>query len=300
MTTSVPTVRTTCATYVGGVDHDLIALPRSVLLALWLAEAASATPAASATATTGPAAAPADLVRRTVEAVRGTDEPHRVLTDDGAGPAGAGDDGPVRTLADLVERWAAQRCTVAAVLPAPGDPAGAPAAVAGPAQDAGEAVLVASERGAWAAVPEVETFGSVYEPGHLVTWQVRAVPNWRTALVGLVGSLPEAERELTVALRRATEALTRLDVARWREDAAEQISALAGGVHPGWELPDGLDGRRVRVLATAARLRAIVDLARDDDGAAVNLWQVDQRSSALRDVDRAARRAMAVATHPLP
>lgn len=290
-----PTVRTTHATYVGGVDHDAIALPRSVLLALWLAETA-----AGATAVSGPAAVPTALVRRTVDAVRGTDEPHRVLLDDDAGPTGSGDDGPARTLADLVERWAAQRCAVAAVLPAPGDPAGAPAAVAGPAQDAGEAVLVASERGAWAAVPEVETFGSVFEPGHLVTWQVQAVPNWRSTLVGLVGSLPEAERELTVALRRATEALTRLDVARWREDAAEQIAALSGGADLGWDLPAGLDGRRVRVLATAARLRAIVDLARDDDGAAVNLWQADQRSSALRDVDRAARRAMAVATHPLP
>jgi hypothetical protein len=60
-------------------------------------------------------------------------------------------------------------------------------------------------------------------------------------------------------------------------------------------LPDGLDGRRAAVLASAARLRAIVALATQDDGAAVNLWQADQRSTALREVDRMARRAMAAA-----
>ncbi|NKY40086.1 hypothetical protein HGA02_11250, partial [Cellulomonas septica] len=58
---------------------------------------------------------------------------------------------------------------------------------------------------------------------------------------------------------------------------------------------DGIDGRRVRVLASAARLRGIVALATQDDGGAVNLWQADQRSTALREVDRVARRAMAAA-----
>ena len=37
-------------------------------------------------------------------------------------------------------------------------------------------------------------------------------------------------------------------------------------------------------------------LATADDGGAVNLWQADQRSTALREVDRAARRAMSAAT----
>jgi len=53
------------------------------------------------------------------------------------------------------------------------------------------------------------------------------------------------------------------------------------------------------VLASAARLRAIVALATQDDGAAVNLWQADQRSTALREVDRMARRAMAAAASRL-
>nr|WP_276582441.1 hypothetical protein [Cellulomonas sp. RIT-PI-Y] len=259
-------------------------MPRSVLLALWLAEPS-------------PGSGP---VQRLLDAVQGDDEPHRVTT-----PAPAATDGPASgtepaTLADLVAVWASGPRTVAAVLPAPGDPSGAPAAIAGAAQDAGEAVLVSTPDGDWAAIPRVEAFGSVYEPGHLVTWEVSRVPAWQHALIGQVGTLREAERELTGALSRATEALTSLDVARWREDAAEQIAALSRGADAGWTLPPGLEQRRVRVLTTAARLRAIVDLATGDDGAAVNLWQVDQRSTALRDVDRAARRALAAATQPGP
>ena len=113
------------------------------------------------------------------------------------------------------------------------------------------------------------------------------------------GSLAEAERDLRQGLLQATEALSKLDVARWRPDAAESIVALRDVQLPAWRLPEGLDGRTVRVLASAARLRAIVALATQDDGAAVNLWQADQRSTALRDVDRMARRAMSAAATTL-
>lgn len=264
------------------MDRTALALPRSVRLALWLDQAGAG----------------ADPVQRTLVAVQGDDEPHRVAVP-GADVPGLDDDarGSV-TLADLVAAWASGPRVVAAVLPAPGDPAGAPARVAGAAQAAGEAVLVSTPDGDYAAVPRVEVFGSVYEAGHLVTWEVHPVAPWRTALVGHVGTLAEAERELTTALTRATEALTSLDVARWRPDAAEQIAALRDTPDARGVLPPGLDPRRVRVIGSALRLRAIVDLATADDGAAVNLWQADQRTTALRDVDRAARRALAVATHP--
>ncbi|WP_258726857.1 hypothetical protein [Cellulomonas sp. NS3] len=257
------------------MDHSVLALPRSVLLALWLQEI-------------GSGSAP---VQRAVTAVQGDDEPHTVRVGEGT------DLGAAATLPDLVAAWAAGPRAAAAALPVPGDPGGAPAAVAGPAVLAGECVLVHGLHGTFAAVPHVEEFGSAYEPGHLVTWEVARVPDWRPALVGQVGTLAEAERDLRTALIQATEALASLDVARWRPDAAEAIAALRSDVDPGWGLPPTLEGRRVRVLASAARLRAIVRLATADDGGAVNLWQADQRSTALREVDRAARRAMSSATH---
>ncbi len=269
------------------MDHATLTLPRSVLLALWLQAA-------------GSGAGPAQQV---LDAVQGDDEPHTVDGHDPGSldlPGGPDAADPYRgaTLGQLVTSWAAGRREAVAVLPAPGDPAGAPAAVGHEAQEAGEAVLVHTGDAAFAAVPLVETFGSVYEPGHLVRWQVRPVPDWRAGLVGQIGTLPDAERDLRLALTQATHALASLDVARWRPDAADAIATLRGDADPGWRLPAGIDARRVRVLVTAARLRAIVALATSDDGGAVNLWQADQRSAALREIDRAARRAMSAATQP--
>ncbi|MBD7981756.1 hypothetical protein [Oerskovia merdavium] len=264
-------------------SHSALALPRTVVLALW--SQALGPQGGEPVDPDGPGAA---LVRRAVAAVRLDDEPHTVEGDETAS-----------NLADLVARWTRSPFEVCAVLPAPGDPLGVPSVVSADATDAEECLLVQSPEGAWALVPEVTAFGSVYETGHLVTWHVATVPTWRTQVLAAVGTLADAERDLRVALLTATEALASLDVARWREDAAETIAALRSTTPPDWPLPAARsesDARRVRVLAQAARLRAIVDLATADDGGAVNLWQADQRSTALREVDRAARRAMSAAT----
>lgn len=241
---------------------DPLVLPRAVRLALWLPRADDA---------------------RLGPAVQGHDEPH---------------DG----LEDLVAHWGDDATTVAAVLPVPGDPAAVPAEVAAEAQEAGECVLL-ERRGddgvpaaAAVAVPDVREFGSALEPGWFVTWRVRPVEPWTTRFLGTVGSLADAEQDLRTGLHRATEALASLDVARWREDVAAELAMLRGDDAPAWDLPPDLAPRRVRVLALAVRLRRIVDLATADDGGAVNLWQADQRTAALRDVDRLARRALASAT----
>lgn len=254
--------------YGGGVTT--LDLPRSVVLALWLAQ---------------------DGVDRAAmaRAVQVDDEPHTVrATVDGTEHL----DGPLSLLLDVCGPGPRD---VAALVPAPGDASGAPPAVSTAATTAGEALLVRSERACVAAVPGVERFGSDLEPGHLVTWEVHGVADWRTTVLGTAGSLADAERDLRQGLLDATEALVRLDVARWRPDAAEQIAGLRDLDLPAWRLPSGIEGRRVRVLASAARLRGIVALATQDDGGAVNLWQADQRSTALREVDRVARRAMAAA-----
>lgn len=263
------------------MDVPDLDLPRSVALALWLQDLGPAS-----------AADPAP-VARLVAAVQSDDEPHTVASAPDTAQLGS-------TLTELVAAWMVGARTAAAVLPAPGDPAGVPAVIGHLAAAAGECVLVATGTGSFAAIPTVEEFGSVYEPGHLVHWEVSSVPEWQTGLIGQVGSLADAERDLRAALTQATHALAALDIARWRPDAAEAIASLRSDGNPGWRLPRGIDGRRVRVLASAARLRAIVALATADDGGAVNLWQADQRSTALREVDRAARRAMSAATLPVP
>jgi hypothetical protein len=252
------------------VSADPVALTRSTVLALWL-QAVGAAPGVA------------------VRSVQDDDEPHTVT-----GLPGFGDD--TAGLKDLVATWSAGPREVCAVLPAPGDPAGVPAPATHDATEAGECVLVATPDGAWAAVPRVTAFGSTLETGHLVEWQVVPVPPWSTAVAGALGSLADAERELRTSLITATEALDSLDVARWRDDAADAIEAVRRSSTSSWPVPP-LDGRRARVLQLASRLLAIVDLATDDDGGAVNLWQADQRSTALREVARTARHALGAASY---
>jgi len=262
--------------------HEALDLPRSVLLALWLAS-------------------PEPDHGTLVDALQADDEPHAVRAVDSATGVGAALREPAApgaragSLAALVGVLDGLPREVAVTVPAPGDLGATPPVVASDAVAAGECVLVRTPAACLAAVPVVERFGSDLEPGHLVTWHVADVPDWRLAAHGANGSLADAERELRQGLVEATEALMRLDVARWRPEAAEALASIRDLELPAWRLPRGLDGRRVRVLASAVRLRAIVALAAQDDGGAVNLWQADQRSTALREIDRMARRAMAAA-----
>ena len=244
-------------------------LPRSALLALWLG---------------AEQAAPGVVVR----CVQDDDEPHTVTGLPGT--AGAA------SLKDLAALWSAGPREVIALLPAPGDPAGVPAAATTEATTAGECLAVATPQGSWVAVPQVTAFGSALEPGHLVEWRVLPVPSWTTAVAGALGSLADAERALRTALIAATDALDRLDVARWRDDAADAIEQVRRSTTDAWPVPP-LDGRRARVLHLASKLLAVVTLATADDGGAVTLWQADQRGTALREVERTARHALAAATH---
>ncbi|MFF2830179.1 hypothetical protein ACFVSK_00280 [Cellulosimicrobium cellulans] len=246
------------------------ALPRSALLALWLRAVRLGDD---------------DGLARLLRAVQRDDEPH----------VASGDLGDLR-LEDLAGAWAGDAREVVALAPVPGDVAGVPPEAAARATDAGECVVVTTSSGSWALVPEVTEFGSDLEPGHLVTWHVTSVGPWSTRVLGALGTLAEAERDLRTALLLATRALDELDVARWRDDAAGAIADLRAGGAPAWQLPATVPPRAVQVLTQAVRLRAIVDLATADDGGSVNLWQADQRSTALREVDRASRHAVGAAT----
>ena len=225
-----------------------------------------------------------------VAAVSRDDEPHDVGGD-------AADPGVV-DLVGLLGWLAGRTSSLRVVLPAPGDVMGLPGPPAfnADAIDAGEAVVTdgagATPGPAVGVLPAVTEFGSAWEPGAMVTWHVHAVEPRR---VTDWGSLTEAERALRQALLQATEALASLDVARWREDAADRIAGVRDGGLPRDAVPPGTDQRAVRVLATAARVRAIVALASEDDGAAISGWEAAKRVEALTGVDGIARRAMAAA-----
>ncbi|TDE90314.1 hypothetical protein EXU48_17760 [Occultella glacieicola] len=264
-----------------------IDVPRSVLAALWV------------DALRDPEAEPS--VSDALAAIVGEDEPHTVNTVDGAG-----------SLAELLLRAGGGQ--VAAVLPAPGEPFALGGTAGEAAMEVGEALVVsgppaglpvgvgsdgAAATGSFVAVPFVTEFGSALEPGAMVAWRVFGGASRPPA----VDSLGEARAGLAEALNVAIEALSRMDVARWREEAAEEISMLASSVVPPAlevRLPPGQDARRTDLLVRAVRLTAIVELARTDDGAAVNAWQADQRSAALRHVAAAARRALTAASASAP
>jgi hypothetical protein len=241
-----------------------------------------------------------------VRAVVRDDEPHGVEDPDAhAVPPAAAFAGSPLALRDLLHGLRDHGSPgLRAVLPAPGDVLGlpGPAAFNAMATDAGEAVLTALDGPDGAVpgapslglVPVVEEFGSEWEPGALVTWRVQQVPPRRT---DASGSLGEADRSLKEALREATQELASLDVARWREDAAEAIAAVRDGALAPDALPPSAGARSVRVLGTAARLRAIVDLAVADDGAAVSGYEATRRAQALRGLDGVARRAIAAAVN---
>lgn len=233
-----------------------------------------------------------------VTAVTGEDEPHEVQAEvEVAAVLGLPAKGGLLELLTGLARHGAPSMGVA--LPAPGDLVGlpGPAAFNTAALDAGECVLISGGEGpAIGIVPNVVEFGSVFEPGAMVSWQAQAVGRRR---ITDFGSVAEADRELRTALAEATEELARLDIARWREDAAARVAAIRdGGLERGM-LPPGTPRRCVRVLASAARVRAIVDLAAEDDGAAITGLEAQRRAQALRSLDGVSRRAMVAAVNGL-
>jgi hypothetical protein len=100
-------------------------------------------------------------------------------------------------------------------------------------------------------------------------------------------------------MRAATEALTSLDVGRWREDAAGRIESLRSGGLPAGVLPPTAPARSAAVLATALRVAAILELAAEDDGGAVTAHEAGARLRTLRGLDPVTRRAVSAAVNAL-
>lgn len=200
------------------------------------------------------------------------------------------DDTPLRQ--HLAALRAAGLSRLRLALPASGDPLG----MSGPPQlnaagiEAGEVTLADVPGEPLGLVPAEDRRGSSYVG---VRWTAHAArPN-----VPDTPSLPEAEQQLTVAMRDSTETLLQLDVPRWHPDAAQTLAALRGGPadEPPIDLPPGYPPRAHRVAALAARLALVLDIALSDEGGAVAASEMEGRRGVLRDLDRAIRRARVAA-----
>lgn len=165
-------------------------------------------------------------------------------------------------------------------LPVEGDPVGlgGPRPLNDAALEVGEAVVA----GPLAFVPS--------EAGEVVSWQAFDAERRQLPDVG------EADRTLRTALLDAAKELAALDVARWRPEVADELMDLRRPLEVVG--PPGIPGRCLDLAARGAQALAIVELALEDDGAALTAYEAEQRRTALRPLERAGRRALVAACSP--
>ena len=106
----------------------------------------------------------------------------------------------------------------------------------------------------------------------------------------------EADRRLRLAMVQTADQLAALDVARWRPDVADELTDLR--TFGRLDSPPGTPPRCVELAARALQAAGIVDLALDDDGAAITHAEAEGRRTALRDLATAARHALVAACSP--
>ncbi|MCZ2528128.1 hypothetical protein [Streptomyces sp. HB2AG] len=212
-----------------------------------------------------------------------------------------GEDRPVAVAFGLGRLRALGARGLRVALPAPGHPLGlsGPAPFNERALAAGEAV-VAVGGPAVGLVPEVSSAGPAGDRRTEVLWHCLPV---RQAPPADVPPLAEAERELTLALREATEVLTRMDVAGAGPGAQAALEGYRAR-RSRRVLAPGYPARAVRVLELAQRVGALLAIAGvrpggagapGEHGAAVSASQMAARARALAPVERTARRAQVAA-----
>lgn len=165
-------------------------------------------------------------------------------------------------------------------LPAPGDPLGlsGPASFNSAAVDAGEAVIAVLAERRLGLVPSSDLRGSSYAGVRLSVHEAGPVRHD-------LPSLAEAEQELAAVMRAATEALASVE-----GPAQGRPERLPGGQG----LAPGYPSRAHRVTALAQRLAAVLRMA-DERG--LTSAQLAASGAALRELDRAVRRAVVAAHH---
>lgn len=188
--------------------------------------------------------------------------------------------------ATLVEALGRLRATGATAIglavPAEGDPVGlgGPPTFNAAALDAGEAVVVAGA--GLGLVPQ--------RVGAAIVWTAHPAAPRQLPDVG------EADRALREALLESSGELARLEVARWRPEVADRLMNLRH--RDPVEAPPGIPGRCLALAGRALQAGEIVELALEDDAGAVSAWEVEQRRTALRPLERAGRRALVAACSP--
>ena len=173
-----------------------------------------------------------------------------------------------------------------AAFPAPGDPHGlaGPSAFSVAATEAGEAVVALGVRS---------------EPG--VGWvpaRVGRAVEWTSyaARRRMPPDLGEADRTLRRTLLDAANDLARLDVARWRPEVADALHDLRAGDPV--VAPPGVPARAADLARRALHLEEVVDLALDDEGAAISADEIASRRAVLLPLGTAARHALTAACSP--
>jgi hypothetical protein len=187
-------------------------------------------------------------------------------------------EGRARPLAEAVAEWAGAGVRATLALPRPGDPVGlaGPAGFNQAALDAGEAVVVSGGTG---LVP--------YLDARVLVWSEHP------AEPATVPDVREAGQQLRTVLLETTRRLVDLDVASWQPEIPDLLMNLRHGA--GARTPRHWDPRRLETLERAQLCLEVVDLALDGHGGAVSAHEMAERRAALRDLDRAARRALVAA-----
>lgn len=210
------------------------------------------------------------------DAIRAADVAHHVI-----GLPGETEASPLLLALGTLRRLGARGLHLA--LPVPGDPLGlaGPAGFTQTALEAGEAVVC-----------EAIDLGAVpLAVGPGVQWQLQVA-----ATPPPVG-LTEADAELTAVLLRAIDELARLDVAHWRPEIADAVADLH--LHSRDEaLPPGYPARAGRLAGRSQRCLQVYDLAVESEPDALTASEAAARASALRPLERAARRGMVAACAP--
>ncbi len=227
-----------------------------------------------------------------LERVCAADDEHRV---EGLDPRGAR-----LPLDRAVARLRAAGTTrLRVVLPAPGDLVGLPGP--GPftsaAVEASEGVLALRDDGTGQGlVPRVAAHSSPFDGTVTsVTWTAHPV---HAAGPDPGPFLHDAEHDLRRGLLEVTSVLRQLDVARWRPEVAEALQDLRAQARRGIdddELPGGYPPRARDLLVRARQLGAVVQLALEDSGGAVDSREAVERERALRGLASLVRRARVAA-----